>query len=213
MGSGKSSFIIPLVIFLLKYVINLDKNYNIELIDLHNNPFDKLSNELMIICPNHLVNSMYSFINEFIDLLPKNILIYKYTKNDNYVYNFGQIIICDDYFIKYNLLKNSNLLLENNNRIMFVDEIDSIMDPLTSEFNLMINTSKNIPEKESLFYLIYKIVYEYNNLEHKNIESIRNLIATFSGGLMDIIGVAFGGLLYLLITFIIFMYIYLYTYI
>jgi hypothetical protein len=118
---------------------------------------------------------MHNFINEFVDLLPKNVLIFKYTKKNNYVYNFRQIIICDDYFMKYNLLKNPDLLLENNNRIMFVDEIDSIMDPLTSEFNLMINTSNIIPEKESLFYLIYKIVDEYNKLKDKNTKSIRNL--------------------------------------
>jgi hypothetical protein len=70
---------------------------------------------------------------------------------------------------------NSGLLLKNNNRIMFVDEIDDIMDPLISEFNLMINTSNDIPDKMILFTLIYEIVNEYDKLENKTIEGIKTI--------------------------------------
>jgi hypothetical protein len=59
------------------------------------------------------------FIIEFIDLLPKNIIVRKLTNDMNYKFIFGQILIVDDKFIKYNLLKNSELLLFDNNRILF----------------------------------------------------------------------------------------------
>jgi hypothetical protein len=107
----------------------------------------------MIICPSHLVNPMYDLVNEFINLLPKNISIIKYVNNNIYSYIFGQIIICNDYFIKYNLLKNSETLLKNNNRIMVVDEIDNLMDPLTSEFNLMLELNNIIPVTKKLIFL------------------------------------------------------------
>ena len=71
-------------------------NYIIELFDKTNYHFDKYSNEIMIICPSHLVNSMYNIINEFIDLLPKNINVIKAINQNVYKYIFGQIIICDD---------------------------------------------------------------------------------------------------------------------
>ena len=169
MGSGKSSFIIPFVVFLHKYHI-YDIN-NIEIInkEIYNN------DEIMIICPNHLVNSMYNTIMEFIDLLPKNIFVFKKTNIDEYKYKEGQILIVDDVFIKHNLLTNSDKLLKHNNRIMFIDEIDNLMDPLNSEYNLVKELSNDIPNKKILFKLIYDLVYRYNQLEDKTNKKIKEL--------------------------------------
>jgi hypothetical protein len=167
MGSGKSKFIIPYYLFFTKYIDSIED----ESIDLEyfykDNIFKILYDEYMIITPSHLINSMYNILSNFIYLLPKNIRLKKiifnnyYLENSMYYFKKNQIIIIDDITIKYNLLKNTEEII-NKNRFLLIDEIDDLINPVKSEFNLLINYDNKLPQKEILLELIYDIMLKYN---------------------------------------------------
>ena len=163
MGSGKSKFIIPYYLYFTKY-IDAILNESIDLEYFYKDNMFKISyDEYMIITPSHLVNSMFDILSEFIYLLPKNIMFKKILFNNNklieseYIFIKNQIIIIDDTAIKYNLLINSNQIIKKN-RLLLIDEIDDLINPLKSEFNLLINYDNKLPQKEILLEFIYDII-------------------------------------------------------
>jgi hypothetical protein len=173
MGSGKSKFIIPYVLLFQKY-LKYDDNklkYN----ELFNNDYFKSNyDEFYIITPSHLVNSIYEILLKFTYILPKDINIVKklYSNDDlELKYEPNSIIILDDNYIKYNLLKDNPLLqLKDKKRLLLIDEIDDLINPNKSEFNILISTSNNLPQKEKLLKFIYDITFNY--IQNKKIKEI-----------------------------------------
>jgi hypothetical protein len=174
MGFGKSKFIIPYVIYFIKYIeSSITSTYEI----INNNNFNKF-NEIFIICPQHLVKDMFDILFKYIDLLPKNINLKQFINyNDKYIFNSGQITVMSDTFIKYILLTNSTILTTNINRLILVDEIDNLMDPSVSQFNLTKKTNNDIPFKYFLFNIIYDILIYYYKINKYKItkDSIKNI--------------------------------------
>jgi hypothetical protein len=163
MGSGKSKFIIPYYLFFTKYIdAILDESIDLEYF-YKDNIFKIVYDEYMIITPSHLVNSMSDILLEFIYILPKNITFKKiiFNNKSEYIFNKNQIIVIDDTTLKYNLLINSNEII-NKNRLLIIDEIDDLINPLKSEFNLLIDYGNELPQKEILLEFIYDLILKYN---------------------------------------------------
>ena len=92
-------------------------------------------------------------------------LIFKYTKNDNYVYNFGQIIVCDDYFMKYNLLKNSNKIYK-----YYDFEFSNILLDINKK--IKITELSKLPSYNINIIDLYNYINIINNNDFKYIEEI-----------------------------------------
>jgi predicted PurR-regulated permease PerM len=88
---------------------------------------------------------------------------------------------------------------------VFVDEMSTLVSQISNYLpnSSILNTfqSDSISGAKEVVGTI-----SHNGSLGEVIKSTKNLIDTFSGGLVDIIGVAFGGILYLIITFIISFY-------
>lgn len=169
MGFGKSKFIIPYVVYFIKYIESSITSMD-ELIS--DDKFNKF-NEIFIICPQHLVKDMFDILFKYIDLLPKNINLQQIINyNNNYEFHNGQITVMSDTVIKYILLKDSELLTKNTNRLLLVDEIDNLMDPVVSQFNLTIEMKNDMPFKKLIFNIIYDILIYMKNDSDTDIKEI-----------------------------------------
>jgi len=88
---------------------------------------------------------------------------------------------------------------------VFVDEMSNLVSEVSNYIpnSSILNTfqSDSISGAKEIVGTI-----SHNGSIGEVIKGTKNLIDTFSGGLMDIVGVAFGGILYLIITFIISFY-------
>jgi hypothetical protein len=119
MGFGKSKIIIPNIIF--EFIFIKEEN-----------------NLLIIVLPNHLVNSMYNTLLSIFINFP--LIIIKKMNHSNLNFNIQNgVAIISDIEIKHALLKNPNSIINsnhNNSRIMIIDEIDDCINPLKSSFNL-----------------------------------------------------------------------------
>ena len=148
MGRGKTAVITPLII-----LQNLFSN---------NSKYDNYG----IILPSNLINTS------------ANILI-NYTK---YIYNMkfevfdeknnlnikNTIYIIDDKNIKLNILEkiidnnNNNSRIINESSLFIIDEIDTILDPLKSNLNIIKNSEK-YELNNDIFEYIFNKVYKHNN--------------------------------------------------
>jgi hypothetical protein len=89
------------------------------------------------ILPEHLVKDSQSFINQY---------MYISDCEDN-------MNVCSDSFIKYQFLENKfNNIKSNKNTIFIIDEFDSLLDPLKSNYNIVEKRDKSIID---LFKFIY----------------------------------------------------------
>ena len=148
MGKGKTSVITPLII--------LNNNYN--------SSFNKYN----IILPEHLVNSSYNIINKYIEILDN----YRINKNELFM-SKNIINILSDSTFKYKLLTQ---IIENKTKnfsdILFIfDEIDSLINPMSSNLNIP-NTNSNIDHNYK--DLIIKIVINVIKINLKLTEQIFN---------------------------------------
>jgi len=105
---------------------------------------------IYIIVPKHLVNQTISTLQDYIDIFQiKNIFI----KSE------------DD--IKQDFLKG-DFKNDNNNKVFLIDEFDSLMNPLKSNFNYVTNKSLNIDYISD----IIKTIIELNKVNLSNNETI-----------------------------------------
>ena len=84
------------------------------------------------------------------------------------------VFIMSDTSLKSGFINNYDKILskENKSNVYLFDEIDSIINPITSELNFPLsNTSKSIDGVEEIFELIYKI---YNYISNNYIINIYN---------------------------------------
>ena len=97
--------------------------------------------EIYIIVPEHLIkqteNTLMTYIN---------------------IFNLNNIYILSDSQVKYKFL-NGNFMENNKNKIMLIDEFDSVLDPLKSNYNLVEEKTKNVTD---IYKIILYIVKEIN---------------------------------------------------
>ena len=110
--------------------------------------------EVYIIVPGHLINQTKYTLNTYIK-----------------IFNLNNIFILSDSDIKKKFLEGA-FVKNNQNKIMLIDEFDTILDPLKSNFNLV--TEKNI-DVAKIFKIILHVVKLLN--QKQKIENID--ISTF----------------------------------
>ena len=126
MGKGKSAVITPLLSLYYKLMLN---------------------KRVYIIVPSHLVDQTKDIIECYAFIFKIKLLVIK--DEDKVIditdiFNY-QLIICSDSKIKeLFLLKLFTHQTENLKSIMLIDEFDSILDPIKSNFNIVINSSESM---------------------------------------------------------------------
>jgi hypothetical protein len=185
MGKGKSAVITPLLS--LHFILKFNKR-------------------VYIIVPSHLVKQTNNTIKSYAFIFNIKLLVLKDSKNDDgddihYKYYdsneedkmiqdifSNQLIICSDSKIKelflYGLFIDKEI---NKNSIMLVDEFDSILDPIKSNFNIIKSSEqpmKQIYEKmkplfskdENINFITNGEINENNILISNDIKNILNQI-------------------------------------
>jgi hypothetical protein len=137
MGKGKSSVLSPLLIlfFILKY-----------------------KSDMYLIIPEHLINDTKNIILKYFIIY--DVFIYKIFINNETIYdstfnNLNSIYILSDSNIKERFL-NGDFQNQNRKKIFLIDEFDSLLDPLQSNFNISYNKSKSITDILSFMINIVK---------------------------------------------------------
>jgi DNA-binding transcriptional MerR regulator len=157
MGRGKTTVIAPFL----------------ALTELHNN------NSAIMIMPEHLLNQSFKIMSKF-DLLFENNCLYDAnnnfneleSKNKNNIYMLSNTQ-AQNYLLQ-NVMKNTNFKLHNT--ILILDEIDNMLNPMTSELNIPIEEHTVLDKNLLSMYecltdmLMNKQTNNVNNLieEYKN---------------------------------------------
>ncbi len=176
MGRGKSSVITPLIIM---------KEY-----------FMNNQNKFCLIIPETLIPSAFKELNKYTKYM-KNVLLYNYSnikENIDYKKREGNILLISDkdaktsYLVKKtkNSISNNNVNnILNNEYFYILDEIDSMIDPLKSNLNLLPDEGINPPnlldkfeEYWNISLSLFKELKELNSNSNSNstinIENINN---------------------------------------
>ena len=142
MGKGKSSVITPL---LSLYFTLIEKK------------------TVYIIVPEHLKSQTIDTIYTYTIIFNLNLSI---DDNNNTTFNKNNIIITTDTQIK-NMFLNGNFTDENDNKniIFLIDEFDSILNPLKSNYNVVVDDKINTP---NIIADINMLIKEINVLIKKN---------------------------------------------
>lgn len=181
MGGGKTSMITPLVIIkYLQYLttksadITTNSNCYIVLPEkLVNQSNDKLASLFNLYFPINLRKCIETRTNDSnINQEQKFNLTYLETLSDSTNSKIDKtnlnVFVMSDISLKSGFLNNYNLIIETNkNHIYLFDEVDTIINPITSELNYpLTNTTKsieNIAELFELFNKIYTNIYSYSS--------------------------------------------------
>ena len=187
MGAGKTSMITPLVI--IKYLqfatTKVDNSSNCYIVlpeKLVNPSCDKLSSIFNLYFPVNLQKCIETRKNT--DLEQKYNLTYLETIDnvDNITnannkldpYNLN-VFVMSDTSLKSGFINNYNKILskQNKSNIYLFDEVDTIINPITSELNYPLsNSTKSINGIEEIFELIYKIYFVIFRDETKSLKHI-----------------------------------------
>ncbi len=171
MGMGKTTTITPLIIL--------------------NEYFNKRSNYkgFIILLPEHLVNSSFNILNSYIKYFDRNYIINKNIKDN---LNKNELYIISDTNIKIKFLEfiqnktNPVSLLINQfigtDKLVLMDEIDSMIDPLKSNLNMSQNTKRTHKYCNEIFNTLYTILVKkeikqtlnFNALSTNIINKIKN---------------------------------------
>jgi hypothetical protein len=171
MGRGKTNAITPLL--LLYYY------------------FDKQNKNFMIVLPQSLVKSSQDIMLRFIKYF-NNMYIQTYIDMDEKIIDHkyvlksqNQIKICSDVFVKINLLEYfinkrgaKNLSNIDTSDVIFIfDEIDSMIDPLKSNLNIVTGETVKVPYRNFINSIVLSIINELitNNL-NTNFDEVFNVI-------------------------------------
>jgi hypothetical protein len=158
MGSGKTSVVTPLVVLrLLTY--------------LYNNPEKK--DNIYIVLPETLVKQTFKhFINNFINMF--NVSVYFTIEDRKYHNKFinsiensnNSIHIISDVSIKSGIIKDIiKLNFNKNSNFYIIDEIDTILNPITNELNFPNEDKQTINDFSITFNIlsiILSIIYSFD---------------------------------------------------
>lgn len=191
MGGGKTSMITPLVIIkYLQYLTtkpaNISTNSNCYIVlpeKLVNQSNDKLASLLNLYFPINLRKCIETRINN-INTNPEQKFNLTYletldnsenSKIDKFNLN---VFVMSDTSLKSGFLNNYNLIMESNkNHVYLFDEVDTIINPITSELNYPLsNTAKSIVNIAELFELFNKI---YTFIYSKSSESFNQILLKY----------------------------------
>jgi hypothetical protein len=150
MGKGKSAVLTPILTLYFSLILN---------------------KKIYIIVPEHLVPQTEKTISCYAHVFNLKLLVIKdekkYEKKYEKDIDDNNIIICSDAKIKELFLLGLFIDIEkNNNSIMLIDEFDSILDPIKSNFNI-------IKESNVKIEIIYNKLKPIKNI-NQNIISIKN---------------------------------------
>jgi len=144
MGSGKSSVIMPYVATYLYNYINIDNKFK-SIIQVM--PKDLIKQSIKLFYKGINVYYQYDYI----------IIDYKNKLKNNIKLNDKKLYWIDDTSLKMYILDNNNL----QNNLVIYDEIDTIMDPIKSELNII--NHNNMIELDNIDYrfkLIYSLIMD-----------------------------------------------------
>ena len=176
MGSGKTSMITPLVIIkFLQYLTTIEENSysNCFIVlpeKLVNPSYDKLSGLLNLYFPINLQKCIEKRKNkDFIEITFFE--TFDLDKLDTINLN---VFIISDISLKCAFINNYNLVLDERNKknVYLFDEVDTILNPVTSELNYTTDKTtklKNIEELYDLFYYIYDRIFNLKNSKFNDI--------------------------------------------
>ena len=168
MGSGKTSVITPILI--LRELVKSDPILNFN-----------------IVLPEHLVNSSYDIMLKYIDLF-NDMMILKnnYNKDDNIINIMSDTVIKETYLkhiIVIDYKKISDII--NSNNFFIFDEIDTLINPYTSDLNMQDTKSfysqDNIDIIKKIILVIAKEIHNMNNMNNIQITNGTNSINISSG--------------------------------
>jgi len=183
MGAGKTSMITPLVIIkylqLMTTIPTPKSNCYIVLPEkLVNQSCDKLASLFNLYFPVNLRKCIETRKNN--DLVQKYNLTYLETLNFNSDSKLDKtnlnVFVMSDTSLKSGFINNYNLILDtfSTHRYLF-DEVDTIINPLTSELNYPISeTTKKILNLEKIFELVYKIYFKIQTNTSNSLKRILN---------------------------------------
>jgi hypothetical protein len=166
MGFGKSKIIIPYIAL-----------YSLLFTDF---------NQICVIAPQHLINDIYINILNITSELPL-CLVFKqgeYNSGDKLILFdtvIKGIIVCSDITMKYYLLnENEGLINKNGKRLFIIDEIDDCINPLKSNFNILIENNTLMSELNNYESLDKNLIYNFfiNCVKHNFDTAVNNINIT-----------------------------------
>lgn len=184
MGAGKTSMITPLV--MIKYLqlmttdlMNSKSNFYLVLPEKLVNPsVDKLTSLFSLYFPINIRKCIET--RENVKQEQKYNLTYLETLGESNSkldpYNLN-VFVLSDTSLKSGFINDYNKVLDSNiksNNVYLFDEIDTIINPLTSELNYPLSlTTKSVDRIELLFDLMYKI---YLNIYNDGSDSFKDIL-------------------------------------
>ncbi len=168
MGMGKTTTITPLIIL---------KEF-----------YEKNNNKFTIIVPEHLVNFSFEIMIPFTSYI--QLFLYKIITIDESLYCEDCINIISDTTIKWSLLNNIQNS-ENNNlkellndymdqeQLVIMDEIDSMIDPIKSNLNITSDEKREHKYVNIIFNSLFDlIVQNYKNNEYNINKYLENILSS-----------------------------------
>ena len=184
MGAGKTSMITPLIIIkYLQFITTKDNNtsncYIVLPEKLVNPSCDKLSSIFNLYFPVNLQKCIETRKNS--NLEQKYNLTYLETIDNDVntgnkldLFNLN-VFVMSDTSLKSGFINNYNKILseQNKSNVYLFDEVDTIINPITSELNYPLSSStKSIDKIEEIFELFYKIYILIFREESKSFNKI-----------------------------------------
>ncbi len=168
MGRGKTAVITPLLIM---------KEY-----------FEKNQHSFIIILPEQLVLTSYTIMNRFIKYFDNTFIIKNISgKKMENLNEDNRIFITSDVLLKtYIVQKIKEKRIENkidyhqllsSETFYIIDEIDSIIDPLKSNLNLVSDEPTHIEDYNRLCEIFLQLIFKnIDNIKEKNIDNLNHFV-------------------------------------